>query len=264
MTNLLPKRPRSSRIVSRRKMHGAFAVVDVARPVTQSQDLPRLRQVRQQRVVALHLAVMGVEPPEGPRHLAARVDDRPVHVDGQTQQLQPLDLFKEQLSCDGNQSRQRPLRKTLEPVDYRPTRRNPGQPGKPQKKRIGSHVAQVLQTPSPHGQKSHDQQHQTPPAVVAAHPRSPEGTAEPPVKPDLRKEPSKKFQTTVGGQILPNKLHRQITLADPAKRGYSQAHPRCLLFLESAVTRSFQINKQEAHFFPNSLPTPRFLFSDWG
>jgi hypothetical protein len=122
----------------------------------------------------------------------------------------------------------------------------------------------MFQTPGSHRQKPHDQQNQTPSTVVASHPRRIEGSAKPTVKPDPREEPPKKLQTTVGSQILPNKLHRQITLADTTKRGYSQAHPRCLLFLESAFARSFQINKQEAHFFPNPSSTPRFLFSDWG
>src|SRR5712692_3594706 len=228
------------------EVQGTLAVVDVAGAVTQAQDLPRLRQMRQQRVVALDLAVVGVEPPAGPGHLAARVDERAIHVNGQTRQLQPLDLFIEQLPRDGHQRGQRPLRETLEPVGHRTARRNPSQTAQPPKKRIASDVPQVLQPPGSHRQKPHDQQHQSPSTVVASHPRRIEGMAEPTVQPDLRKEPPKKLQTAVGSQILPNKLHRQIRLADPSKRGYSQAHPRCLLFLESAVVRSFQINKQEA------------------
>jgi hypothetical protein len=97
----------------------ALGVVDVARAVLESQDLPGLRQVGEQRVITGILGVMGVEAAHCPGDLIAGANHGTVEVDRQTPQLELLNLLIEQFAVEPHQRAQRRLRKLLEPVDHR-------------------------------------------------------------------------------------------------------------------------------------------------
>src|SRR4029077_8456159 len=61
-----------------------LAIVDVARSILHPQDLPALRLVGGDRVVARHLAAMRVETPLRPLDLQPGRDHGAVDVDGET------------------------------------------------------------------------------------------------------------------------------------------------------------------------------------
>ena len=119
---------------------GALAVMDVAGTVFEPQDLPGLREVRKQRVVARVLGVMGIEATHGPRDLAAGADHGAVDVDRQSAQIELLNLLIEQLTVDPHQCAQRGLSELLEPVDDRAIAGNAGETTEPREQRIARHV----------------------------------------------------------------------------------------------------------------------------
>ena len=125
----------------------ALGVVDVARTVLESEDLPGLRQVGEQRVVTGVLGMMGVKAAHRPGDFVTGADYGAVEVDRQSPEPQLLDLFIEQLAVDPHQRRQRALSKLLEPVDYRTVAGNAGQTAEAREQGIIGKVAQVLKPP---------------------------------------------------------------------------------------------------------------------
>src|SRR6266852_3554869 len=82
---------------------GALAVVDIAGAVFEHKNLPGLRQVSEQRVVAQLLGEMGIEAAHGPRDLAAGADHSAVDVNRQSSQIELLNLLIEQFTVDPRQ-----------------------------------------------------------------------------------------------------------------------------------------------------------------
>jgi len=113
------------------KARGAATVVHVAGTIAQVENLARLRQVREQRVVARLLALMGVEPPEGPGDLTAGRDHRAVDIDREPRQPQPAEVRAEQVVVERAQRLHAPLRELLEPIRHRARRREAPQPTEP-------------------------------------------------------------------------------------------------------------------------------------
>ena len=70
------------------KAHGLGGVVDIAGPVLQPQDVPGLREMSQERVVARVLPMVRVEAPEGPADRGAGADHGAIDVDGEARQRQ--------------------------------------------------------------------------------------------------------------------------------------------------------------------------------
>jgi hypothetical protein len=85
--------------------------VDVAGAVLETKNLPGLRQMREQRIIARVLGVMGVEAAHRPGDLAAGADHCAIEVDRQSAKIQSLDLFIAVLALDPRQRAQRGLGK---------------------------------------------------------------------------------------------------------------------------------------------------------
>jgi hypothetical protein len=77
--------------------------VAIAGAVLEPKNLPGLREVSEQRVVARVLGVMGIEAAHGPRELAAAADHSAVDVHRQSSQIELLNLLIEQFTVDPRQ-----------------------------------------------------------------------------------------------------------------------------------------------------------------
>ena len=132
---------RGSHRSTRARRLRTLAVVDVAGAVLEPKNLPGLREMCEQRVVARVLGVMGVEAAHGPGDLAAGADHGAVDVNRQSAQIELLNLLIEQLTVDPHQCAQRGLSELLEAVDDRAIAGNAGQTTEPREQRIAGHVA---------------------------------------------------------------------------------------------------------------------------
>src|SRR5713226_3702391 len=91
--------------------------------------------------------MMRVETVHRPSHLVAGADYRAININRQPPQTQLLDLVVEQLTIDPHQCRKRALREFLQPLHYRPIRRNARQTTQPGEQRIVRYIAQLLKPP---------------------------------------------------------------------------------------------------------------------
>jgi hypothetical protein len=198
------------------KGHGAPTVMHVARPVAQPQDLARLGQMGQQRVVTGIFAMVGIEAAEGPRHRPPGSHNRAIDVNGQPAQPQPLDLLIEQGAIERDQRLQRLLGKLLEPVDDGAIGRNPRQATQAPHERIVSDIPQMLQPASPDGQESDDQQDQAPTPVVPGESVRAEDLTDAAVQIQQGKVAAQEFQSAVRGEFLADKFHTEITFDSAA------------------------------------------------
>jgi hypothetical protein len=78
---------------------GALAVVNVARAVLEPKNLPGLREMCEQRVVARVLGVMGVEAAHGPGDLAAGADHSAVDINRQSSQIEAAEFAHRAVHC---------------------------------------------------------------------------------------------------------------------------------------------------------------------
>ncbi len=70
------------------------------------------------------------------------------------------------------------------------------------------------------------------------------------------------FQTTIGGQILLDKLNGQICLDDTTQHRYSQAHYRGSLYIASSMSMLSLYTTREAFVFPSVCVEWWILISD--
>ena len=90
----------------------------VAGAVLQAEDVPRLGDVGDQRVVARVLSMMGIEAPEGPAHRGPGPDDRAVHVDREPRQVQTGERLSHQVAVERHERGERLLRELAQPVGH--------------------------------------------------------------------------------------------------------------------------------------------------
>ncbi len=136
------------------KTERGFAIVHVARAVSHSQNVRRLGQMRHDRVVARHLAVVRVVAAACALDLQPRGHYRPVHIHSHRVQLQAWDHV-------GNHRRVQPLqplhrlhRESLEPATDRARGRQHAQLAKTLDQGVVRDVGQVLEAPSAHDQQA--------------------------------------------------------------------------------------------------------------
>src|SRR5437899_2288672 len=144
----------------------ALAVVDVARPILDPQDLAALRLVRRDRVVARHLAPVRIEATLRPRDLQPRRDDRAIDVDREP----PLPGVPDGA---GGDARVHPLQrwqmahaKCAEPAADRAGRRELAQSAEAPHDRIAVEVAQVADPASAAQQERQHNEHEPDHAIV--------------------------------------------------------------------------------------------------
>src|SRR5581483_2002000 len=202
-------------------------VVHVARSVLEAQDVPRLRHMGEQWVVAQMLAMMRVEPAEGPSDLSARADHGAIHVDRQSRKTPGAEGLDDEIMIELHERRERRLRELCEPVTDGPRRRQAGQAAEPRHQRIADEILQMLKTAGANVEQADHQQRQTRAAVVTRD-RSQRG----PQTRDNRQLPevaTHKLQATVRREALRHELDGQIALDHLPQAPYLQAHQRGLL-----------------------------------
>jgi hypothetical protein len=206
---------------------GLLGIVDVPRPILEAQDVPGLRQVGHEGVVAQGLAMMGIEAAEGPLHGGARTHDSAVDIHGQARQAEFRDRLDDQLVVELNHRREGGLRELAQPVAHGMGGGDAGQAAEARDQRVAGDIAQVLEAPRADVEQRHHQQRQAPPAVVTRH----AGHRAPQPRHDV--EPvqvaTDQLQAAVRRQLLGHELDRQITLDHSSQAPYAQAHQRGLL-----------------------------------
>jgi hypothetical protein len=241
---------------------GLFGVVDVARPILEPQDVTRLGQVSQQRIVAGIFPMMRIEPAKGPGHRRASADHRAINVDGEPGQLQARHRFGHELLIQLNQRRQGGLRELLEPVTDGARARQPGQPAEPRDQRIPGDIAEVFQPPRADVEQGQNQQRHARRTVVAgetgARCPQPLGQA------DASRVAAQQLEAPVRGELLPHELDAHIALDHPSQARYAQAHQRGLLCGGSDIGVFSLSITQGAFLLQMNRCSTQHLFSDWG
>src|SRR5580704_14115089 len=190
--------------------------------------------MRQQRIVAGVLGMMGIETMHRPPDLVAGADYRAVDINGQPPQTQLPNLIVEQLTIDPHQRPKRGLREFLQPLHYGPIRRNTRQPAQPGEQRIVRDIAQLLKSPRSNHQQPDDQDHQTHTAVVATEVVLTKSLTNATIQTDYLKVLAQQLKTAIRSQLLAPEFNPQIPLDHPPQPRYPQPHPGGLPFcLES-------------------------------
>jgi hypothetical protein len=241
---------------------GLLGVVHVARPILDPQDVARLRDVGEQRVVAAVLAMMWIEAAEGPRDGGAGAHDGAVDIEREPRHVQPGQGVEHDLLVEPHQRPQRLLREAPEPVAHRARRRHPGQPREAAHERVAHQILQMLQPTGADVRQGQEQQGQSRAAVVAAERRA--CGLQPARQPDSAHVPAQQFKAAVRRELLRDEHDRQIPLDHLSQRAYAQAHQRGLLESREDMGMSALLIRGTAplmHFDHSFVPS---VISDWG
>ena len=236
----------------------------VAGPILHAQDVARLGDVGQQRVVAGIFPVMGVEATEGPAHGGAGAHDGAIDVDRQPRQGQALDRVSDEVVVELDQRGQGGLGELAQPVADGARRRDPRQAAEARDEGITGDIAQVLQPPGTDVEQRQDEQGETTSTVIS--PRARTGGAQAARELTLPQVAAEQLQPAVRGQLLVHELDMQLSLDHSSQARYAQTHQGGLLCVGSDMGMSSPLkNAQEAVLFHGVLNqfTPH-LFSDWG
>jgi hypothetical protein len=206
--------------------HRLLGIMHVARAVLPLQDVAGLRHVSEQRVVARVLAVMGVEAPERPADRAPRADDRAIHVDRETRELQAGEVLAYEVAIERDEGREGLLRELAKPVAHCAARGQAGQAAEARDERIAGEITQMLQAPSADVEQRQDHQGQPRAAVITAQAR--EGLAQPRDHVDLPQIALQQLEAAVRSQRLGDELDRKITLDHSPQARYAHTHQRGL------------------------------------
>src|SRR5580692_9334227 len=156
--------------------------------------------------------MMRVETVHRPSNLVAGADYRAININRQPPQAQLLDLIVEQLTIDPHQCRKRGLREFLQPLHYRPIRRNASQTTQPAEQRIVRYIAQLLKPPRANHQKPDYQQYQVHAAVVAAEIVRPEPLANATIETYALEIAAQQLQPAIRSQLFAPEFNPKITL----------------------------------------------------
>src|SRR5262245_37517092 len=186
--------------------------------------------MRQQRIVAGGLGMMGIETVHRPPNLVAGADYRAVDINRQPPQTQLPNLVIEQFTIDPYQRSQRGLGEFLQPLHYRPIRRNARQTAQPGEQRIVRNIAQLLKPPRSDHQQPDYQHHQMHTAVVATEVVLTKSMPNATIQTDYLKVLAHQLQTAIRSQLLAPEFNPQVALDHPPQPRYPQPHPGGLLF----------------------------------
>src|SRR6266436_5311085 len=233
-----------------------LGIVHVAGPVLYPQDVPRLGDVGQQRVVAGILAVMGIEAAEGPAHGGARAHDRAIEVDRQARQGQAPDRVDDEVVVELDQWAQGALAELPEPVADGAGGRDAGQPAEARDQGIAGDIAQVFEAAG----ADVEQREPAAPVVPAGGGARRAQSARQVMPPQVA---AQQLQAAVRGQLLGPELDVQRALDRPSQARYAQTHQRGLLCVGSNVG-AFSLSIAQGAFLLPIHDATQYLFSDWG
>jgi hypothetical protein len=238
-----------------------LGIVHVARPILDPQDVPRLRHVGQQRVVAGIFPMMRVEAAKGPAHGGAGAHHGAIDVDRQARQGQAPDRVDDEVVVELDQWTQGGLGELPEPVADGAGRRDAGQTAEPGDQGIAGDIAQVLEAASPDVEQRQDEPGEPTAPVVPAGGGA--GHAQAARQFMLPQVAAQQLQAAVRGQLLGRELDVQRPLDHPAQARYAQTHQRGLLCVGSNVG-AFSLSIAQGAFLLPIHDATQHLFSDWG
>jgi hypothetical protein len=140
--------------------------VYVPGPVLGAEDVPCLRDMGEQRIVAQMLPMMRIEATEGPLDLRAGAHDGPVHVNRQPRETPRGQGLDDEIMIEFHERREPRLRELLEPVAHGPGGRETGQAAEPRDQRIAGEILQMLQSARSDVEQPDHQQREARAAVV--------------------------------------------------------------------------------------------------
>src|SRR5258708_22428562 len=243
---------------------GTAAVMDVAGSILYAQDLSRLRQVSEQRVVARVLRMMRVEATHRPAHLRPRTEPCAIEINRQTAQPQPFDLVEHQFSHHGAEGAHPGHREALEPVHHRAFCRQAPQPAASCEQRVAREIAKVFGATSSHQYQPNHNQHQPKRSIVAAYFEGRQDSTHAATQIDAPTIPPHQLQSCVRGQSLGAEDYRKIAFDDVAKRRYRKPHSGGLPFGRDLCGHTVSPPYRRPLFFPMIISSPFQIFSDWG
>jgi len=241
---------------------GLLRIVHIAGPILDPQDVARLGEMGQERVVAGILAVMGIEAAEGSTHGGPRADHGAIKVDRQPWQGQALDGVDDEGLVELDERAQGGLGELAQPVADGAGGGDPRQPAEAREQRIPRDIAQVLQPPSADVEQAEHEQREASSAIVAA--RRATRRAQPLRHVPLLQIAPEQLQATVRGQLLLDELDVQLPLDQPSQARYAQSHQRGLLCVGSNIGVFSLKTTQGAFLIQRHRPFTHHLFSDWG
>jgi hypothetical protein len=181
---------------------GAVAIVDVPGAVLHAQNLSRLREMSDQRIVARILRVMGIVSALCPGDLQPRAKHRAIKIDGRTAQTESRDLIEDEIEVDRSECGHRASCEALHPVDDSSWRGDPRQTAEAAEHWITRHILQVLEPPRTHEEQADHNHHEARRAVVATERRRRERSAQPRGEFDTAQESADHLQARVRGEFL--------------------------------------------------------------
>ena len=128
--------------------YGAVRIVDVAGAILDPQDLSRLGEVSQQRVVARVLRVVRIVAAPRPGDLESSAQDRAIEIDGGPAKAQSGDPLDDEIAVQTGQRGDGSSCEALEPVRHGASRRDAHQVAEAPEERIVGDILQMLQPPA--------------------------------------------------------------------------------------------------------------------
>src|ERR1700730_7829667 len=168
--------------------------------------------------------MMRIENVHRPPNLVAGADYRAVDINRQPPQTQLPNLIVEQLTIDPHQRPKRGLREFLQPLHYRPIRRNARQPAQPGEQRIVRNIAQLFKPPRSAHQQPNYQHHQMRTAVVATEVVLAKSLPNATIQTDYLKVLAQQLKTAIRSQLLTPEFNPQVPLDHPPQPRYPQPH----------------------------------------
>ena len=136
----------------------ALGIVDVPWPILHPLHLPALRHVGRDRVVARHLAAVGIVAALRPRHPQSGRDDRAVDIDCQPPLPGPANAARDDERVRPLEPREMPGAERAEPTAQRAGRGQLAQATEPTHQRIAVEIAQVAEpAPAAQQERQHDE-----------------------------------------------------------------------------------------------------------
>src|SRR5712692_134073 len=203
--------------------------------------------------------MMRVEAVHRPSNLVASADYCAIDINRQPPQTQLPDLIVEQLTIDPYQCCKRGLGEFLQPLHYRPIRRNARQTTQPSEQRIVRYIPQLLKPPRANHQKPDHQHRQVHAAVVTAEVVLTESLPNAMIQTNALEVAAQQLQPAIRSQLLAPEFNPQIPLDHPPQPRYPQPHQGPPVVLRVALSRTL-INAWEASFFQSILLTNKKRF----
>lgn len=204
--------------------NGCLAVVDVSGSILYAQDLAGFGEVGGDRIVALDLAMVGVEAPERALDLLARRNYRAIDIDGEcAKRFSPKDLCDD-LGVERLETFDRSQREVFQPATDGPFSWQATQPTEALEESIAPQELDVAQPSSTDQDQSDQQTNHSHGSVVAAKRDALEVMTDQIVETNRTQVPDEKFKAGVGTEPRFGKLDAKIVLDGGAQRGFSISH----------------------------------------